>query len=90
MGDNGTDGRPSQDEPDEWYDSNRSGKTQLDDTTVLLLRALSLDTQQSLARAANNRDKRIIKTGCAAENEALVLCHADKKDWRLCLKEVHS
>ncbi|PRT56965.1 Cytochrome oxidase assembly factor 4 [Wickerhamiella sorbophila] len=30
-------------------------------------------------------DVRIINTGCAAENEALQLCHADTGDWRKCL-----
>ncbi|VVT48573.1 uncharacterized protein SAPINGB_P001845 [Magnusiomyces paraingens] len=35
-------------------------------------------------------DKRINKTGCAEENLALTLCHADKKDWRLCLPEMEA
>lgn len=35
-------------------------------------------------------DKRIIKTGCADENLALTLCHADHKDWRACLKEMEA
>lgn len=30
-------------------------------------------------------DVRIIETGCAEENEALQLCHADTGDWRKCL-----
>ncbi|KAF9948240.1 hypothetical protein BGZ65_008214 [Modicella reniformis] len=29
-------------------------------------------------------DKRIARTGCAAENEALQLCFAEKHDWRAC------
>ncbi|KAJ1677916.1 hypothetical protein EV182_005177 [Spiromyces aspiralis] len=33
-------------------------------------------------------DKRIRRTGCYAENEALLICHADSHDWRKCLKEM--
>ncbi|RCK67055.1 Cytochrome oxidase assembly factor 4 [Candida viswanathii] len=33
-------------------------------------------------------DKRILKTGCYQENLNLQLCHADKGDWRQCLKEM--
>lgn len=33
-------------------------------------------------------DTRIAATGCAQENEALQLCHADTGDWRQCLKEM--
>lgn len=35
-------------------------------------------------------DKRIIKTGCAEENLALTLCHADTNDWRKCRKEMEA
>lgn len=35
-------------------------------------------------------DKRIIKTGCADENLALQLCHADTGDWRQCTKEMEA
>ncbi|GES72540.1 cytochrome oxidase assembly factor 4 [Rhizophagus clarus] len=35
-------------------------------------------------------NERIIKTGCAKENEELQLCFADKKDWRLCQKELNN
>ncbi|ORY97349.1 hypothetical protein BCR43DRAFT_413689, partial [Syncephalastrum racemosum] len=31
---------------------------------------------------------RIEKTGCAQENEDLLICYADKKDWRLCAAEM--
>ncbi len=34
-------------------------------------------------------EQRILKTGCAKENEELQLCFADKKDWRLCQKELN-
>ena len=34
-------------------------------------------------------NQRIIVTGCAKENEELQLCFADKKDWRLCQKELN-
>ncbi|KAF8535828.1 hypothetical protein BDD12DRAFT_912547, partial [Trichophaea hybrida] len=33
-------------------------------------------------------DKRIIDTGCSAENEKLRFCFVDRKDWRLCKTEV--
>ncbi|EER33319.1 predicted protein [Candida tropicalis MYA-3404] len=33
-------------------------------------------------------DSRILKTGCYQENLNLQLCHADKGDWRQCLKEM--
>lgn len=33
-------------------------------------------------------DQRIIDTGCYQENLNLQLCHADKGDWRECLKEM--
>ncbi|KAA8898949.1 hypothetical protein FN846DRAFT_909828 [Sphaerosporella brunnea] len=33
-------------------------------------------------------DKRIIDTGCSAENETLRMCFVDKKDWRLCKAEM--
>ncbi|ORX50479.1 hypothetical protein DM01DRAFT_1308184 [Hesseltinella vesiculosa] len=33
-------------------------------------------------------DLRIEKTGCAKENEALLLCYYDKHDWRLCQEEM--
>ncbi|KAI1295845.1 hypothetical protein EDD11_007703 [Mortierella claussenii] len=29
-------------------------------------------------------EKRIERTGCSAENEALQLCYAEKHDWRAC------
>ncbi|KAF9137872.1 hypothetical protein BG015_002584 [Linnemannia schmuckeri] len=29
-------------------------------------------------------EKRIERTGCAVENEALQLCYAEKHDWRAC------
>ncbi|KAI7820272.1 hypothetical protein BC939DRAFT_375451, partial [Gamsiella multidivaricata] len=29
-------------------------------------------------------EKRIERTGCAAENEALQMCYAEKHDWRAC------
>lgn len=35
-------------------------------------------------------DRRIINTGCAAENEALLLCHYDTQDWRKCIKEMNA
>ncbi|KAI9494209.1 hypothetical protein BDB00DRAFT_820143 [Zychaea mexicana] len=31
---------------------------------------------------------RIERTGCAQENEDLQICFYDKKDWRLCQKEM--
>lgn len=31
---------------------------------------------------------RIERTGCAQENEDLQICFYDKKDWRLCAKEM--
>ncbi|OAG08130.1 uncharacterized protein CC84DRAFT_1214662 [Paraphaeosphaeria sporulosa] len=33
-------------------------------------------------------DKRIFSTGCADENMKLTDCYYEKKDWRLCKKEV--
>ncbi|KAJ2439307.1 Cytochrome oxidase assembly factor 4 [Coemansia sp. RSA 2424] len=33
-------------------------------------------------------DKRIRKTGCFAENERLLICHADTNDWRQCAREL--
>ncbi|KAL5412962.1 hypothetical protein PMIN03_004032 [Paraphaeosphaeria minitans] len=33
-------------------------------------------------------DKRIFSTGCADENMRLTDCYYEKKDWRLCKKEV--
>ncbi|KAJ2021914.1 hypothetical protein IWW57_004733, partial [Coemansia sp. S610] len=33
-------------------------------------------------------DKRIRKTGCFAENERLLVCHADTNDWRQCAREI--
>ncbi|KAF9430877.1 hypothetical protein BGZ76_000672 [Entomortierella beljakovae] len=29
-------------------------------------------------------EKRIERTGCSAENEALQMCYAEKHDWRAC------
>ncbi|KAI8599322.1 hypothetical protein EDD21DRAFT_280092, partial [Dissophora ornata] len=29
-------------------------------------------------------EKRIERTGCGAENEALQMCYAEKHDWRAC------
>ncbi|KAF9355888.1 hypothetical protein BGX26_005999 [Mortierella sp. AD094] len=29
-------------------------------------------------------EKRIARTGCSAENEALQMCYAEKHDWRAC------
>ncbi|KAI8068306.1 hypothetical protein BC940DRAFT_299650 [Gongronella butleri] len=33
-------------------------------------------------------DVRIEKTGCAKENDDLLLCYYDKRDWRLCQEEM--
>ncbi|KAJ2309102.1 hypothetical protein IWW52_005793, partial [Coemansia sp. RSA 2704] len=33
-------------------------------------------------------DRRIRRTGCFAENEAVLICHADSNDWRKCLREL--
>ncbi|KAF9740156.1 hypothetical protein PMIN06_003777 [Paraphaeosphaeria minitans] len=33
-------------------------------------------------------DKRIFSTGCADENMRLTDCYYEKKDWRLCKKEM--
>ncbi|KAF9184259.1 hypothetical protein BGZ51_003457 [Haplosporangium sp. Z 767] len=33
-------------------------------------------------------EKRIERTGCAAENEALQMCYAEKHDWRACQTEM--
>ncbi|KAG0132064.1 hypothetical protein HOY82DRAFT_484225 [Tuber indicum] len=35
-------------------------------------------------------DKRISDTGCAAENTRLNDCFFEKKDWRMCQKEVRN
>lgn len=35
-------------------------------------------------------DKRIFSTGCAAENTKMNDCYFEKKDWRLCRKELES
>ncbi|KAI9279185.1 hypothetical protein BY458DRAFT_503421 [Sporodiniella umbellata] len=35
-------------------------------------------------------DKRIAKTGCSKENDALLICHYDTKDWRKCAKEMRA
>lgn len=35
-------------------------------------------------------DERIEKTGCAEENERLLICHYDKQDWRQCLPEMEA
>lgn len=35
-------------------------------------------------------EERIIKTGCAEENERLQICHYDKQDWRQCLPEMEA
>lgn len=45
----------------------------------------------TVAGAADEEDAytaRIAKTGCAAENEAVLLCHADRRDWTKCRDEV--
>ncbi|KAH8555791.1 hypothetical protein BGW37DRAFT_147795 [Umbelopsis sp. PMI_123] len=33
-------------------------------------------------------DVRIQKTGCQEENDKLLICYADKRDWRLCNAEM--
>lgn len=33
-------------------------------------------------------EKRIERTGCSVENEALQMCYAEKHDWRACQKEM--
>ncbi|KAJ2479702.1 hypothetical protein EV174_003948 [Coemansia sp. RSA 2320] len=33
-------------------------------------------------------DRRIRQTGCFAENERLLICHADSNDWRQCAREL--
>ncbi|KAJ2807499.1 hypothetical protein H4R21_000446 [Coemansia helicoidea] len=33
-------------------------------------------------------NKRIRRTGCFAENERLLICHADTGDWRKCADEL--
>ena len=33
---------------------------------------------------------RIARTGCAAENEAVLLCYADTRDWRRCADAVRT
>ncbi|KAJ2778974.1 hypothetical protein H4R18_004278 [Coemansia javaensis] len=33
-------------------------------------------------------DRRIRRTGCFAENERVLICHADTGDWRRCADEV--
>ncbi|KAK3812078.1 MAG: hypothetical protein J3Q66DRAFT_349282 [Benniella sp.] len=46
-----------------------------------------LDSDQEEEEEEEEEDeyeKRIARTGCAAENEALQLCYAEKHDWRAC------
>ncbi|RKP04748.1 hypothetical protein THASP1DRAFT_9325, partial [Thamnocephalis sphaerospora] len=33
-------------------------------------------------------DQRIRATGCYEENVRVLICHADKRDWRLCREEM--
>ncbi|KAJ2706283.1 hypothetical protein H4R19_005027 [Coemansia spiralis] len=33
-------------------------------------------------------DRRIRRTGCFAENERVLICHADTGDWRKCADEL--
>lgn len=40
--------------------------------------------------APDEWDQRILKTGCAAENERLLLCHFDTGDWRACTLEMEA
>ncbi|KAG2172497.1 hypothetical protein INT44_006670 [Umbelopsis vinacea] len=35
-------------------------------------------------------DARIQKTGCQEENDTLLICYADKRDWRLCHAEMQA
>lgn len=35
-------------------------------------------------------DARIQKTGCQEENDNLLICYADKRDWRLCNAEMQA
>jgi cytochrome c oxidase assembly factor 4 len=35
-------------------------------------------------------DKRIKDTGCFEENTRLLICKADKRDWRLCREELEA
>ncbi|GAO52518.1 hypothetical protein SAICODRAFT_5917 [Saitoella complicata NRRL Y-17804] len=42
-----------------------------------------------MAEEIDEWDKRIQDTGCAKENEAVLICYADKgRDWRACKEEV--
>lgn len=42
------------------------------------------NTEQDSDEEEDEYEKRIARTGCAAENEALQLCYAEKRDWRAC------
>ncbi|TID14784.1 hypothetical protein CANINC_004455 [Pichia inconspicua] len=53
----------------------------------------SVDDTESVAESEDTVDEweeRIIKTGCAEENERLQICHYDKQDWRQCLPEMEA
>lgn len=57
---------------------------------------VSMTTNKEMHGVANDDqeedayDARIQKTGCQEENDNLLICYADKKDWRLCSAEMQA
>ncbi|CAM0136718.1 unnamed protein product [Umbelopsis sp. WA50703] len=55
-----------------------------------------MSDNHSLPESTNNEqeddpyDNRLQKTGCKEENDNLLVCYADKRDWRLCHAEMQA
>ncbi|KAF9962948.1 hypothetical protein BGZ70_007778 [Mortierella alpina] len=46
------------------------------------------DDEEEEEEEEDEYEKRIERTGCSVENEALQMCYAETHDWRACQKEM--
>ncbi|KAF9574139.1 hypothetical protein EC968_007391 [Mortierella alpina] len=46
------------------------------------------ETEEEEEEEEDEYEKRIERTGCSVENEALQMCYAETHDWRACQKEM--
>ncbi|KAF9999728.1 hypothetical protein BGZ80_008695 [Entomortierella chlamydospora] len=66
------------------------GHAQYSKTSAKITSSTNQDSRNNEGEGMEEEDeedeyeKRIARTGCSAENEALQMCYAEKHDWRAC------
>ena len=54
------------------------------------MRPRNSDNESESSKVNDNYIDPIIETGCELQNDAVLLCYADTKDWRKCKKELEA